>query len=65
MLQRVVRQLLGACTLQPKAKVADLELAVDANEEVLGLDVPVDDVLREEVGEGISHLVDTDGTAAL
>ncbi|KAI9454641.1 hypothetical protein BJY52DRAFT_1224973 [Lactarius psammicola] len=47
------------------AKVADLELAVDAEEEVLRLDVPVDDVLHVEVGEGIGHLVDIDGTAML
>ncbi len=47
------------------AKVADLELAIDAKEEVLGFDVPVDDVLRVEVGEGVGHLVDINGAAAL
>ena len=47
------------------AKVADLELAVDAEKQILRLDVPVDDVFRMEVGEGVCHLVDIDGTTAL
>lgn len=34
------------------AKVGDLELAVDADEDVLGLDVAVDDVLAVQVAQG-------------
>lgn len=40
------------------AKVADFELAVDADEDVFGLDVPVDDVFGVEVDEGVGHLGD-------
>ena len=40
------------------AKVANLELAVDPEEEVLGLDVAVDDVLRVQVAERVGHLGD-------
>ena len=47
------------------AKVADLELAVDAEKQILRLDIPVDDVFRMEVGEGVCHLVDIDGATAL
>lgn len=39
-------------------KVADLELAVDPDEDVLGLDVAVDDVLGVEVRQGVGHLGD-------
>ena len=37
-------------------KVTNLELPIDAEEKILRLDVPVDDVLQVKVEEGISHL---------
>ena len=40
------------------AKVANLELAIDANEQVLGLDVAVDDVLPVQVAKRVGHLRD-------
>lgn len=40
------------------AEVGDLDLAVDAHEDVLGLDVPVDDVLAVQVAQGAGHLGD-------
>lgn len=38
------------------AEVGDLDLAVDADEDVLGLDVAVDDVLAVQVAQGAGHL---------
>ena len=38
------------------AKVSDLELALDTNEEVFGLDVPMDDMLFVEIAERVCHL---------
>ena len=46
-------------------KVSDLQLAVDPKQEVLGLDVAVDDVLRVEVHERVRHLVDVACAALL
>jgi hypothetical protein len=40
------------------AKVGELEFAVDAEQEVLGLDVAVDDVLAVQVRERVGHLRD-------
>ena len=40
------------------AEISQLELAINAEQQVLGLDVPVDDVLAVQVGEGIGHLRD-------
>lgn len=37
-------------------KVSDLELALDTNEEVFGLDVPMDDMLFVEIAERVCHL---------
>ena len=54
-----------ARSVHAPAKVADLELAVDTQEKILGLDISVDDVLRVEVGEGVGHLIDVDGAATL
>ena len=39
-------------------KVPDFELALDTNKEVLGLDIPMDDVLSVEIMERICHLRD-------
>lgn len=47
------------------AEIANLELAVDTQEEILWLDVPMNDVLGVEVGERIGHLIDVDGAAPL
>jgi hypothetical protein len=44
---------------------ADLELAVDAEEEILGLDIPVNGVFGMEVGKCVGHLVNVDGAASL
>ena len=46
------------------AEIANLELAVDAQEEILGLDISVDDVLGVEIGERVGHLIDVDGAAS-
>lgn len=40
------------------SEIRDLDLAVHANEDVLGFDVSVDDVLFVQVGQGEGHLVD-------
>ena len=40
------------------AEVGNLELAMDAKEDILGLDVPVHDMLLVEVFESCSHLGD-------
>ena len=40
------------------SEIRDLDLAVDADEDVLGFDVAVDDVLFVQVVEGEGHLVD-------
>mgnify|MGYP001202434070 CR=1 FL=1 len=40
------------------AKVCELEVAVDADEDVLGLDVAVDYVLGVQVRERVGHLGD-------
>ena len=40
------------------AEIGDLDLAVDAHEDVLRLDVAVDDVLAVEVAQGARHLGD-------
>ena len=47
------------------AKIADFELAVDSEEEILGLDISVNDMLGMEIGKGVGHLVDVDGAASL
>lgn len=46
------------------SKIADLEFAVDSDEEVLGLDISVDYMFGMEVDEGVSHLVDVDSAAS-
>lgn len=40
------------------AEIANLELAVNAEEQVLGLDISVDDMLAVEVGKSVRHLRD-------
>lgn len=47
------------------AEIANLELAIDAKEKVLGLDVSMNDVLGVEVGKCVGHLVDVDRAASL
>ena len=42
------------------AKIANLELAVDAQEKILGLDISMDDVLGVEVGKSVGHLINVD-----
>ena len=54
----------GARVHRP-AKVGDLEGAVPAHEQVLGLDVPVDDVLGVAVPEGLGELPDAARGAGL
>jgi hypothetical protein len=39
-------------------EVADFQFAVDADEDVFGFDVAVDDVFSVEVDEGVGHLGD-------
>ena len=45
-------------------KVTDLEFTVDPDEEIFGLDIPVDYVFGVEVDESVGHLVDVDSTSA-
>jgi len=45
-------------------KVTDLEFTVDPDEEVFGLDIPVDYMFGVEVDESVSHLVDVDSASA-
>ena len=44
-------------------KVTNLEFAVDSDEEIFRLDIPVDYVFGVEVDESIGHLVDVNSTA--
>ena len=46
-------------------KVADLEFTVDADEEIFGLNIPVNYVFGMQVDESVGHLVDVDGASAL
>jgi hypothetical protein len=43
-------------------KVTDLEFTIDSDEEVLGLNIPVNYVFGVEVDESVGHLVDVNGT---
>ena len=54
--QRVVRRLLGVCTLQSKSP--HVELTVYTQEEIVWLDICVDDVLGMEIGKCVGHLVE-------
>lgn len=47
------------------AKVGNLDLALGADEEILGLDVAVDDVLLVAVGQGLAEVGDVPGRSAL
>ena len=47
------------------AKVGDLDLALGADEQILGLDVAVDDVLLVAVGQGLAEVGDVPGRSAL
>jgi len=52
----------AGCVHAP-TKIADLELAVDTQEEIFRLDISVDDVLGVEVRKRVGHLIDVDGAA--
>ena len=45
-------------------KVTDLEFTLDSDEEIFGLNIPVDYVFGVEVDESVGHLVDVDGASA-
>jgi len=45
-------------------KVTDLEFTIDSDEEILGLDVPVDYVFGVEVDESVGHLINVNSTSA-
>src|SRR5216684_1276999 len=47
------------------AKIANFELAINAQEKILRLDISMDDVLGVEVGKCVSHLMDVDHTLPL
>ena len=47
------------------AKVGNLDLALGTDEEILGLDVAVDDVLLVAVGQGLAEVGDVPGRSAL
>lgn len=47
------------------AEIPNLELTIDAEEKVLGLDVSMNDVLGVEVRQRVGHLVDVDRAASL
>ena len=40
------------------SEITNFQLAIDAEQQVFGLDVSVDDMLRVQVGQSIGHLVD-------
>ena len=43
-------------------KVTNLEFTVDSDEEILGFNIPVDNVFGVEVDKSVGHLVDVNGT---
>jgi len=45
-------------------EVTDFEFTVDSDEEIFGLDVPVNYVLGVKVDECVGHLVDVNSTTA-
>ena len=55
----------GGGRVDGPAEVGNLQITLHVEEEVLGLDVPVDDLLGVAILEGLGHLVDVLGAAAL
>jgi hypothetical protein len=47
------------------AEITNLELTVDAQEKILGLDIVMDNVFGMEIGQCVGHLVNVDGAALL